>query len=53
MSGTHAARSLTELSTSRLARVEQDVLVILDRSGLEEFCGYVPVPDESGRRALL
>jgi CRP-like cAMP-binding protein len=53
MSGTHVARSLAELAAQRLARLEEDMLAILDPAGLTAFCGYVPVPDEIGRRVML
>jgi CRP-like cAMP-binding protein len=53
MSGTHVARSFAELDAGGLARVEGQELVILDAVKLAALCGYVPVAEAAGRRALI
>jgi CRP-like cAMP-binding protein len=53
MSGTHVTRSLGELDAAGLARVDGQELVILDAGRLAALCGYVPVLEVPGRRAII
>jgi CRP-like cAMP-binding protein len=53
MSGTHVARSLSELERERLAYFGDNAAVIVDPARLAAFCGYAATPADAGRRALL
>jgi CRP/FNR family transcriptional regulator, anaerobic regulatory protein len=53
MSGNHAHRSLVELETQGLVRVEEGVMTILDAAGLAAHCDFHPIPDEIGRHITL
>ena len=53
MSGTHVTRSFGELDAAGLARVDGQELVILDAERLAALCGYLPVSEPPGHRAII
>ena len=53
ISRVHVARTLERLREQRLATIQDGVLVLLDRPGLVELAGYVPLRVAAGRRAIV
>ena len=53
LSRVHVARTLDSLRRSRLAEIQDGVLVLFDRPKLGDLAGYVPLRVSAGRRALL
>lgn len=53
ISRVHVARTLERLREQKLATIQDGVLVLLDRPGLIDLAGYVPLRVAAGRRAIV
>lgn len=53
MSRVHVARTLERLREQRLATIQDNVLVLLDRARLAALANYIPLRVVLGRRALV